>query len=226
LNNAYGVEEARSIWFCRLQSLAFTIIFSICITLVMLVLVIGPVLWSYIEPTLDVHWERGWLDGALRYFSRWRSCTAGCPAAICRSERSCRARPSPWCCGRVAAHHDVGIAALLEVRIEDCFAAAHRPACVPWRIRTSHRAVEMDAGSRISAVTQGAWSSSRDHVPCTTACFTAAVIGAVWRNPGSDRDIALAIRCGVELGAVREVRSKSSSSSLASRSLSSTALIS
>jgi membrane protein len=68
LNKAYGVEEARSIWFCRLQSLAFTIIFSICIILVMLVLVIGPVLWSYIEPMLDVHWERGWLDGALRYF--------------------------------------------------------------------------------------------------------------------------------------------------------------
>ena len=68
LNQAYGVEEARSIWFCRLQSLAFTIIFSICIILVMLVLVIGPVLWSYIEPMLDVHWERGWLDGALRYF--------------------------------------------------------------------------------------------------------------------------------------------------------------
>ena len=68
LNQAYGVEEARSIWFCRLQSLAFTIIFSICIILVMLVLVIGPVLWSYIEPMLDVHWERGWFDGALRYF--------------------------------------------------------------------------------------------------------------------------------------------------------------
>jgi membrane protein len=67
LNQAYGVEEARSIWFCRLQSLAFTILFSICLILVMLVLVIGPVLWSYIEPMLDVHWERGWFDSALRY---------------------------------------------------------------------------------------------------------------------------------------------------------------
>ena len=58
------MEEARSIWFCRLQSLAFTIIFSICIILVMLVLVIGPVLWSYIQPMLDVPWSRAGCRGA------------------------------------------------------------------------------------------------------------------------------------------------------------------
>jgi membrane protein len=68
LNIAYGVEEPRSIWFCRLQSLAFTIIFSIAIVLVMLVLVIGPVLWSYLVPLLDVPWEWGWFYEALRYF--------------------------------------------------------------------------------------------------------------------------------------------------------------
>jgi YihY family inner membrane protein len=43
LNKAYGVEEMRAIWLLRLQSLAFTIIFSVAIILVMLVLVIGPV---------------------------------------------------------------------------------------------------------------------------------------------------------------------------------------
>jgi membrane protein len=68
LNKAYGVEETRPIWFCRLQSLAFTIIFSICIILVMLVLVVGPVLWSYIQPLLDVSREWGWFYEALRYF--------------------------------------------------------------------------------------------------------------------------------------------------------------
>jgi membrane protein len=68
LNKAYGVEETRPIWFLRLQSLAFTIIFSICIILIMLVLVIGPVLWSYIQPLLDVPWEWGWFYEALRYF--------------------------------------------------------------------------------------------------------------------------------------------------------------
>jgi membrane protein len=68
LNKAYGVEETRPIWLLRLQSLAFTIIFSICIIVVMLVLVIGPVIWSYVQPHLDVPWEWGWFYEALRYF--------------------------------------------------------------------------------------------------------------------------------------------------------------
>jgi membrane protein len=68
LNKAYGVEETRPIWLLRLQSLAFTIIFSIGIILVMLVLVIGPVLWSYVAPLLDVPWEWGWIYEAVRYF--------------------------------------------------------------------------------------------------------------------------------------------------------------
>lgn len=67
LNQAYGVEEPRSIWFCRLQSLAFTVIFSICIILVTVVLVIGPVLWSYIQPLLEVPWEWSPVYAALRY---------------------------------------------------------------------------------------------------------------------------------------------------------------
>ena len=53
--------------FCRLQSLAFTILFSICIILVILVLVVWPVLWSYIQPMLDLPSEQGWMQGALRY---------------------------------------------------------------------------------------------------------------------------------------------------------------
>ena len=58
------MEECRSIWFCRLQSLAFTIIFSICIILVILVLVVWPVLWSYIQPMLDLPGQ-GWVSEAL-----------------------------------------------------------------------------------------------------------------------------------------------------------------
>jgi membrane protein len=68
LNKAYGIEEARPIWLLRLQSLAFTIVFSICIIVIMLVLVIGPVVWSYVQPHLDVPWEWGWFYEALRYF--------------------------------------------------------------------------------------------------------------------------------------------------------------
>jgi membrane protein len=67
LNKAYGVEDSRPIWFCRLQSLAFTIIFSVSIIVVMIVLVIGPVLWSYIVPLLKVPWEWGWFYELLRY---------------------------------------------------------------------------------------------------------------------------------------------------------------
>jgi membrane protein len=67
LNKAYGVEEPRSVWFCRLQSLAFTIVASISIIIVMLVLVIGPVVWSYIQPHLKVPWQWGWMYEALRY---------------------------------------------------------------------------------------------------------------------------------------------------------------
>jgi membrane protein len=67
LNKAYGVEEPRSIWFCRLQSLAFTIIFSISIIVVMLVLVIGPVVWSYVQPLLKTPWQWGWFYEAVRY---------------------------------------------------------------------------------------------------------------------------------------------------------------
>jgi membrane protein len=68
LNKAYGVEETRPIWLLRLQSLAFTVIFSIGIILVILVLVVGPVLWSYVVPLLDVPWEWGWVYETLRYF--------------------------------------------------------------------------------------------------------------------------------------------------------------
>ena len=67
LNKAYGVEEPRSIWFCRLQSLLFTIIFSIGIIIVMLVFVVWPVVWSYIDPHIDVAWHWGWFYEAMRY---------------------------------------------------------------------------------------------------------------------------------------------------------------
>ncbi len=67
LNKAYGVEEPRSVWFCRLQSLLFTIVASIAIIIVMLVLVVGPVLWSLIRPLLKAPWQWGWMYEAARY---------------------------------------------------------------------------------------------------------------------------------------------------------------
>ncbi len=67
LNKAYGVEEPRSILFCRVQSLAFTIVASISIIIVMLVLVIGPVLWSLVQPMLKVPWRWGLMYEAMRW---------------------------------------------------------------------------------------------------------------------------------------------------------------
>jgi membrane protein len=67
LNKAYGVEEPRSIWFCRLQSLLFTILFSISIIIVMVLFVVGPVVWSYIAPHINVPWHWGWAYEAMRY---------------------------------------------------------------------------------------------------------------------------------------------------------------
>jgi membrane protein len=67
LNKAYGVEEPRSFWFCRIQSLLFTVIFSIGILVVMFVVVIGPVAWSFIAPLLDLHWQWGWFAETARY---------------------------------------------------------------------------------------------------------------------------------------------------------------
>ena len=67
LNKAYGVEEPRSIWFCRLQSLLFTILLSISIIIVMLVFVVGPVVWSYVDPHIEVPWHWGWFYEAMRY---------------------------------------------------------------------------------------------------------------------------------------------------------------
>jgi membrane protein len=68
VNRAYGIEEPRSIWFCRAQSLLFTIIFSVSLIVVMLLFVIGPVAWSYIAPLLEVPWRWGLFYEALRYF--------------------------------------------------------------------------------------------------------------------------------------------------------------
>jgi membrane protein len=68
VNRAYGLEDPRSILFCRLQSLLFTIIFSFSLIVVMILFVIGPVVWSYVAPLIEEPWRWGWVYEALRYF--------------------------------------------------------------------------------------------------------------------------------------------------------------
>ena len=67
LNRAYGVTDPRPFWLCRLQSLLFTIVFSVSIIAVMIMLVIGPVVWAYIEPLLKVELQWGLFYETGRY---------------------------------------------------------------------------------------------------------------------------------------------------------------
>jgi membrane protein len=67
LNRAYGVAEPRPIWFCRLQSLLFTVVFSVCVIAVMIILVIGPVVLSYVAPLLKLQWRSSLLYETGRY---------------------------------------------------------------------------------------------------------------------------------------------------------------
>jgi membrane protein len=67
LNQAYGVPEPRPIWLRRLQSLLFTVLFSVCIIAVMIMLVIWPVALSYVVPLLKVHWRSTLLYDSGRY---------------------------------------------------------------------------------------------------------------------------------------------------------------
>ncbi len=67
LNHAYGIAETRPIWFCRLQSLLFTVVFSVCIIAVMIIVVIWPIALSYVAPLLKLHWHPTLLYETSRY---------------------------------------------------------------------------------------------------------------------------------------------------------------
>jgi membrane protein len=62
LNQAYGVPEPRPIWFRRLQSLLFTVLFSISIIAVMIMVVVWPVALSYAAPLLQLRWRSALFD--------------------------------------------------------------------------------------------------------------------------------------------------------------------
>jgi membrane protein len=62
LNQAYGVSEPRPLWLRRLQSLLFTVLFSVCIIAVMIMLVVWPVAFSYVAPVLKLHWRSTLFD--------------------------------------------------------------------------------------------------------------------------------------------------------------------
>jgi membrane protein len=67
LNYAYGIQDSRPFWWQRLQSIAFTIVMSIAILVLMIVVVAGPFIWHFLEDLLKVPASWGWLYTGVRY---------------------------------------------------------------------------------------------------------------------------------------------------------------
>jgi membrane protein len=53
LNRAYGVTEERALWWLRLQSIAFVIAGGLIMFFLSLAVILGPLLWRALGPTLD-----------------------------------------------------------------------------------------------------------------------------------------------------------------------------
>ena len=67
LNRAYGVSEQRAIWWLRLQSIAFVISGGLIILFLSLVVVLGPLVWRVLGPTVDQMLETHLVFGTARY---------------------------------------------------------------------------------------------------------------------------------------------------------------
>ena len=67
LNYAYGIEDSRPFWWQRLQSIAFTIVMSIAILVLMIVVVAGPFIWDFLVHLFKVPESWGWLYTGVRY---------------------------------------------------------------------------------------------------------------------------------------------------------------
>jgi membrane protein len=67
LNRAYGVTEQRAIWWLRLQSIAFVIGGGLIIFFLSLVVILGPLVWKVLGPTVDQLLEVRLVFGTARY---------------------------------------------------------------------------------------------------------------------------------------------------------------
>jgi membrane protein len=67
LNRAYGVSEERAIWWLRLQSIAFVISGGLVILFLSLVVILGPLVWKVLGPTVHSVLETRLLFGTARY---------------------------------------------------------------------------------------------------------------------------------------------------------------
>ena len=67
LNRAYGVSEQRAMWWLRLQSIAFVISGGLIILFLSLVVILGPLVWKVLGPTVHSVLETRLLFGTARY---------------------------------------------------------------------------------------------------------------------------------------------------------------
>jgi membrane protein len=67
LNRAYGVTEQRPIWWLRLQSIAFVISGGLIILFLSLVVILGPLVWKALGPTVHQMLETELVFGTARY---------------------------------------------------------------------------------------------------------------------------------------------------------------
>jgi membrane protein len=67
LNYAYGIEEPRSIWWRRLQSIVLTVVMSVSILVLMIVVVAGPFIWDFLVDLFNVPASWGWIYTGARY---------------------------------------------------------------------------------------------------------------------------------------------------------------
>jgi membrane protein len=67
LNRAYGVTEQRAIWWLRLQSIAFVISGGLIILFLSLVVVLGPLVWRVLGPSVHQMLETRLVFGTARY---------------------------------------------------------------------------------------------------------------------------------------------------------------
>ena len=67
LNRAYGVSEQRAMWWLRLQSIAFVISGGLIILFLSLVVVLGPLVWKALGPTVHQMLETRLVFGTARY---------------------------------------------------------------------------------------------------------------------------------------------------------------
>ena len=67
LNRAYGVTEQRALWWLRLQSMGFVIGGGLIILFLSLAVILGPLVWRVLGPTVDQLLETRLVFGTARY---------------------------------------------------------------------------------------------------------------------------------------------------------------